>query len=49
MSWLEVFISFIFPLLLLFVLLAMDWQKEASKSSSLRLYKREDKSARTRG
>jgi hypothetical protein len=35
MSWLEVFISFILPLVLLFVLLAVDWPKDAWSKSFL--------------
>jgi hypothetical protein len=49
MSWLVVFISSFFPIVLLFALLAVDWlQREAGlRPSSLRLQKREEK--RTRG
>jgi hypothetical protein len=51
MSWLMVFISSLFPIVLLFVLLAMDWlQREAgSRPSSLRLQKCEEKRTRGRG
>ncbi len=51
MSWLVVFISSFFPIVLLFVLLAVDWlQREAgSRLSSLRLQKCEEKRTRGRG
>jgi len=51
MSWLVVFISSFFPIVLLFVLLAVDWlQREAgSRPSSLRLQECEEKRTRGRG
>jgi hypothetical protein len=51
MSWLFVFISSFFPIVLLFALLAVDWlQREAgSRPSSLRLQKCEEKRTRGRG
>jgi hypothetical protein len=51
MSWLVVFISSFFPIVLLSVLLAVDWlQWEAgSRPSSLRLQKCEEKRTRGKG
>lgn len=51
MSWPVVFISSFIPIVLLFVLLAVEWlQREAgSGPSSLRLQTREEKRIRGRG
>jgi hypothetical protein len=51
MSWLVVFLSLFFPIVLLFALLAVDWlQREAwSRPSSLRLQKCEEQRTRGRG
>ena len=51
MPWLAVFLSSFFPIVLLFVVLAVDWlQREAgSRLSSLRLQKCEEKRLRGRG
>jgi hypothetical protein len=51
MSWLFVFISSFFPIVLLFALLAVDWlQREArSRPSSFRFQKCEEKRTRGRG
>jgi hypothetical protein len=51
MSWLVVFISSFFPIVLLFALLAVDWlhREAGSRPSSLRLQKCEEKRTRGRG
>jgi len=51
MSWLVVFTSFFFPIVLLFMLLAVDWlQKDAgSRPSPLRLKRRDEKRTSVRG
>jgi len=51
MSWLVVSTSFLFPVVLLFLLFAADWlQREAgSRPSPLRLQRRDEKRPRVRG
>jgi hypothetical protein len=51
MSWLVVFTSSFFPIVLLFILLTVDWlQKDAgSRPSPLRLMRRDEKRTSMRG